>query len=92
VHDRARIEDCIVEAFTCKEITNFSSKYFSCTNNVNAHMTRYHIVKEVLLSELSIFQWKGKDIGAPSAHYVTDNEWDYHALHIHEHGGSPTIF
>jgi hypothetical protein len=55
-------------------------------------MTRYHIVKEVLLSELSIFQWKGKDIGAPSAHYVTDNEWDYHALHIHEHGGSPTIF
>jgi hypothetical protein len=63
VHNKASVEGCIVEAFTCKEITNFSSKYFSCTNNVNAHMTWYHIVEEVLLSELSIFQWKGKGVG-----------------------------
>jgi hypothetical protein len=34
-----------VEAFVCKEIMNFSSKYFSCANNVNAHMMRYHIVE-----------------------------------------------
>jgi hypothetical protein len=54
--NKARVEDCIVEAFTCKEITNFSSKYFSHTNNVNAHTTWYHIVEEVPLSELSIFQ------------------------------------
>jgi hypothetical protein len=55
VHDKARVEGCIAEAFTCKEITNFSNKYFSYVNNVNAHTTRYYIVEEVLLSELSIF-------------------------------------
>jgi hypothetical protein len=55
VHNKARVEGCIVEAFTCKEITNFSSKYFSCVNNVIAHTTRYHIIEEVLLSKLSIF-------------------------------------
>jgi hypothetical protein len=55
VCNKTRVEGCIAEAFTCKDITNFSSKYFSCVNNVNDHMMRYHIVKEVLLSELSIF-------------------------------------
>jgi hypothetical protein len=28
VRNKARVEGCIAEAFTCKEITNFSSKYF----------------------------------------------------------------
>jgi hypothetical protein len=74
VRNKARVEGCIAEAFTCKEIMNFSSKYFSCANNVNSHTTRCHIVEEVLLSELSIFQWKGKGVGAPSAHYVMDDE------------------
>jgi hypothetical protein len=74
VCNKARVEGCTAEAFTCKEITNLSSKYFSHVNNVNAHTMRYHIVEEVLLSELSIFQWKGKGVGASSAHYVTDEE------------------
>jgi hypothetical protein len=56
VHNKAKVEGCITEAFTCKEIMNFSSKYFSHANNVNAHTTWYNIVEEVLLSELSIFQ------------------------------------
>jgi hypothetical protein len=55
VCNKARVEGCIVKAFTCKGITNFSSKYFSCANNVNTYTMRYHIVEEVLLSELSIF-------------------------------------
>jgi hypothetical protein len=74
VRNKARVEDYIAEAFTCKEIMNFSSKYFSSANNVNAHTSLYHIVEEVPLSELSIFQWKSKGVGAPSAHYVTDHE------------------
>jgi hypothetical protein len=74
VRNKARVEGCITKALACKEIMNFSSKYFSCANNVNAHTTRYHIVEEVPLSELSIFQWKGKCVGAPSTHYVTDNK------------------
>jgi hypothetical protein len=81
--NKARVEGCIAEAFTCKEITNFLSKYFSCTNNVNAHTTRYHIVEEVLLSELSIFHWKHKCIGAPSAYYVMDDEWNYTTLYMY---------
>jgi hypothetical protein len=55
VRNKARVEGCIEEAFACKEITNFSSKYFSHTDNVNAHTIWYHIVEEVSLSELSIF-------------------------------------
>jgi hypothetical protein len=55
VRNKARVEGCIAEAFTCKEITNFSSMYFSRANNVNAHTSRYHIVNEIPLSELSIF-------------------------------------
>jgi hypothetical protein len=81
--NKARVEGCIAEVFTCKDITNFSSKYFSCANNVNAHMTRYHIVEEVPLSELSIFQWKGKGVGALSAHYVTEDEWNYTMLYMY---------
>jgi hypothetical protein len=38
VRNKTRVEGCIVEAFTCKEITNFSSMYFSGANNMNAHM------------------------------------------------------
>jgi hypothetical protein len=74
VCNKARVEGCIAAAFACKEITNFSSEYFSHTNNVNAYTMRYHIVEEVSLTELSIFQWKGKCVGAPSAHYVIDDE------------------
>jgi hypothetical protein len=55
VCNKARVEGCITEAFTCKEIMNFSSMYFSCANNVNARTPWYHIVKEVPLSELLIF-------------------------------------
>jgi hypothetical protein len=46
-------------------------------------MMWYHIVEEVSLSELSIFQWKGKCVDAPNAHYVTDEEWNYTILHMY---------
>jgi hypothetical protein len=83
VRNKARVEGSIAEAFACKEITNFSSKYFSRSNNVNAHTTRFHIVEKVPLSELSIFQWKGKAVGAPSAHYVMDDEWNCTMLYMY---------
>jgi hypothetical protein len=62
---------------------NFSRKYFSRANNVNAHTTWYHIVHEVPLSELSIFQWKGKGVGVPSAHFVMDDDWSYTMLYMY---------
>jgi hypothetical protein len=80
VHNKERVEVCIAEAFRCKEITNLSSMYFSRANNVNAPTMQYHVVRDVL-SELSIFQWKGAGVGATSAHYVTDKEWNYSMLY-----------
>jgi hypothetical protein len=55
VCNKTRVEGCITEAFVCKGITNFSSKYFSRANNVNAHTMWYHILEDVPLSDLSIF-------------------------------------
>jgi hypothetical protein len=83
VRNKARVEGCIAEAFTYKEITNFSSMYFLRANTVNAPTTRYHVVRDVPLSELTIFQWKGTCVGAPSAHYVTDKEWNYSMLYLY---------
>jgi hypothetical protein len=83
VHNEARVEGCIAEAFLCKEITNLSSMYFSCANNVNAPITRYHIVKDVPFSELLFFQLNGTGGGATSAHYVTDEEWNYSMLYLY---------
>jgi hypothetical protein len=80
--NKARVEGCIAEAFAYKEVMNFSSKYFSCANNVNPHMTWYHTV-EVLLSEMSILQWKGKGVGAPNAHYFTNEEWNHTMLYMY---------
>jgi hypothetical protein len=57
--------------------------YFSRVNNVNATTIWYHVVRDVSLSELSIFQWKGKGVEAPSADYVTDKEWNYSMLYIY---------
>jgi hypothetical protein len=35
VRNKVRVEGCIAEAFTCKEITKFSSMYFSRANNMD---------------------------------------------------------
>jgi hypothetical protein len=83
VRNKARVEGCIAEVFACKKITNFSSMYFSRTNNVNASTIWYHVVRDVPLSELSIFQWKSTGVEAPSAHYVTDKEWNYSILYLY---------
>jgi hypothetical protein len=44
---------------------------------------RYHVVRDVPLSEPSNFQWKGADVEATSAHYVTDKEWNYFMLYLY---------
>jgi hypothetical protein len=37
----------------------------------------------VPLSELKIFQWNGKGVGATSSQFVTDNEWNYTMLYMY---------
>jgi hypothetical protein len=54
VRNKAKVEGCIAEAFTCKEIINFSTIYFSRANNMYAPTTRYHVVRDVLLSQQCI--------------------------------------
>jgi hypothetical protein len=60
-----------------------NSMYFSRTRNVNAPTMLYHVVRDIVLSELSIFQWKGTGVGATSAHYITDKEWNYSMLYLY---------
>jgi hypothetical protein len=57
--------------------------HFSRANSVNAPIMWYHVVRDVPLSKLSIFQWKGTGVGATSAHYVTDKEWNYSILYLY---------
>jgi hypothetical protein len=83
VRNKARVEGCIVEAFTCKEIANISSMYFSHANNVNDHMAQYRMVEEVLLIELKIRQWKGKGVGATSAYFIMDEEGNHTMLYMY---------
>jgi hypothetical protein len=45
--------------------------------------TRYHAVRDVPLSEMSNFQWKGTCGVATSAHYVTDKKWNYSILYLY---------
>jgi hypothetical protein len=41
------------------------------------------MVEEAPMTELSIFQWKDKGVGAHSAHYVTDDELNYTMLYMY---------
>jgi hypothetical protein len=70
MQNKARVEGCIAEAFTAIEITLFSNKYFSCSNNVNAQTTRYHITEEAPMTDLSAFQWDGKGVRSYTSHLV----------------------
>jgi hypothetical protein len=70
VRNKARVEGCIAEAFAVREITLFSSKYFSDANNVNAQTTRYHITEETPMTDLSAFQWDGKGVGSYTSHLM----------------------
>jgi hypothetical protein len=83
VRTKIKVEGCIVEAFAAKETMNFWRTYFSHTNNVNAHMKRYHILEDVPLSELKIFRWKGKGVGVSTSHFVTIEEWNYTIIYIY---------
>ena len=56
VDNKARVEGCIVEAFSLKEVAYFSSVSFADENNVNAPMMRYNVDEEPPCGDLSIFK------------------------------------
>ena len=64
VGNKGRVEGCIAEEFKYKEIASFTSVYFPDEHNMNAPNLRLHVAEDVPCSNLSIFGWRGKTIGA----------------------------
>jgi hypothetical protein len=64
VHNRARVEECITEAFTLKEVAHFSSVYFVEEHIVNAPTMWSNVDEELPCSDLSIFASRGTTIGS----------------------------
>jgi hypothetical protein len=74
IHNKAKIECCIVEEFKLKEITYFSSVYFAEHHNVNAPTLQYHMDEGISCIELQIFQWTGVTVGASIAYQPIEEE------------------
>jgi hypothetical protein len=74
VGNRARIEGCIAEVFTFKEVAYFSSVYITEEHNVNAPMMRYNVDEEPPCSVLSIFALRGTTVGSSTSYYSTTEE------------------
>jgi hypothetical protein len=71
VGNRARVQGCITEAFTLKEVTYFSSVYFAEQHNVNNPTMQYNVDKEPPCSNLSIFASRGTIVGSSTSYYST---------------------
>jgi hypothetical protein len=82
VGNKRRVEGCIAKEFKYKEITLFTGLYFAEEHNVNAPTLQYH-VEEPPISDLEIFQWRGKTVGPSSAYYFTNDEWRTALLYIY---------
>jgi hypothetical protein len=74
VHNKARVERCITEVFTLKEVAYFSCVYFEEEHNVNAPMIRYNVDKEPPCSDLSIFASRGTTVASRTSYYSTSEE------------------
>jgi hypothetical protein len=71
VGNRARVEGCITEAFTLKDVAYFSSVYFTEEHNVNAPTMRYNVDEEPPCSDISIFASRGTTVGSSMSYYST---------------------
>jgi hypothetical protein len=74
VDNRAKVEGCITETFTLKEVAYFSSVYFTEKHNVNAPMMWYNVDEEPPCSDLSIFTSRGTTVGSSTSYYSTPEE------------------
>jgi hypothetical protein len=74
IHNKAKIEDCITEEFKLKEITYFSSVYFTEHHNVNAPTLQYHMDKDISYIDLQFFQWTGVTVGTSIAYQPIEEE------------------
>jgi hypothetical protein len=68
------VEGCITEEFKLKEITYFTSVYFTEHHNVNTPTMWYHKDEDIPCSDLQIFQWMRMTVGASTAYQPTKEE------------------
>jgi hypothetical protein len=73
VGNKRRVEGCIAEEFKYKEIASFTGLHFAEEHNVNAPALRYH-VDEPPISDIEIFQWRGKTVGSSTTYCFTNDE------------------
>jgi hypothetical protein len=74
VDNRARVEGCIVKAFTLKEIAYFLSVYFAGEHDLNALTMWYNVDEEPPYSDQSIFALRGTTIGDSTNYYSNSKE------------------
>jgi hypothetical protein len=74
VGNRVRVEGCIAEEFTLKEVAYFSSTYFAEKHNVNAPTMWYNMDEEPPCSDISIFASRGITVGSSTSYYYTPEE------------------
>jgi hypothetical protein len=82
VGNKRRVEGCIAEEFKYKEITSFTGLYFVEEHNVNAPTLRYH-VDEPPISDIEIFQWRGKTAGPNTTYCFTNDERKISLLYMY---------
>jgi hypothetical protein len=83
IGNKTRVEGCIAEAFYLKEISHYTSTYFAEENNINAHIPRYHTSNETPKSNLKLFQWTGKAVGASLVYEMCIQEWNTALLYMY---------
>jgi hypothetical protein len=74
VRNKAKVEGCIAEEFKLKEIVYFTSVYFTEHHNVNAPTMQYHMDEDIICSDLQIFQWTGRTVGASTTYQPSEEE------------------
>jgi hypothetical protein len=77
------VEGCIAEAFYLKEISYYTSTYFAEENNINAYILRYHTSHETSRSNLKLFKWTGKPMGACLVYELCIQEWNTALLYMY---------
>jgi hypothetical protein len=81
--NRARVEGCITEAFTLKDVTYFLSVYFAEEYTINAPTMRYNMDEEPPCSDLSIFVSRDTNVDSSTRHYSTSEERKVALLYMH---------
>jgi hypothetical protein len=92
VHNKAKVEGCIVEEFKLKEITYISSVYFAEHHNVNTPTLWYHVDEDIPCRDLQTFQWTGVTVDASTAYQPTEEEQMSALLYMYANMDEMAIF